>query len=365
MLRDQAAKFLAARCPTSAVRKVLEGEATWDKALWDGIVELGWTGVAIPEEYGGLGLGHLELCVIAEELGRVVAPVPFSSSVYLATEAIMLAGSEAQKQAWLPKLAAGEAIGTFAMAEGARQPTPKSLATRFENGRLDGVKVPVPDGLVADFAIVAARTSADAGPRSVSLCIVDLKGPGVTREAVKTVDPTRNHATITFKGAEAQLLGAAGEGWSLAEAVFDRAAVLFAFEQVGGAQSALDMAKEYALGRYAFGRPIASFQAIKHKLADMYVAVELGRSNAYYGAWALASGSSELPVAAAGARVAASEAFYLAAKENIQTHGGNGYTWAYDCHLFYRRAKLLSLAIGSAPHWKELLISRLEARNAA
>jgi len=365
MLRDQAAKFLAARCPTSAVRKILEGEATWDKALWDGIVELGWTGVAIPEAYGGLGLGHLELCVLAEELGRVLAPVPFSSSVYLATEALLLAGSEAQKQAWLPKLAAGDVIGTFALAEGAHQPTARSLAAKVENGRLDGVKVPVPDGLIADFAVVAARTSADGGARSASLFIVDLNGPGVTREAVKTIDPTRNHATITFKGAPAEALGATGEGWALSEAIFDRAAVLLSFEQVGGAQTALDMAREYAMGRYAFGRPIASFQAIKHKLADMFVALELGRSNAYYGAWALASGSAELPVAAAGARIAASEAFYLAAKENIQTHGGNGYTWAYDCHLFYRRSKLLALTIGSAPHWKELLIRRLEARNAA
>jgi len=222
------------------------------------------------------------------------------------------------------------------------------------------VKIPVTDGDIADVAVVLANEGGKPG-----LFLVELAGAGVTRETLKTLDPTRSVAKITFSGAAAERLGDAGEGFALTEAVFDRAAVLLAFEQLGGSDRCLEMAKDYAMDRYAFGRTIAGYQAIKHKLADMFVALELGRSNAYYGAWALASGSADLPVAAAGARIAASEAFYLAAKENIQTHGGNGYTWAYDCHLFYRRSKLLALTIGSAPHWKELLISRLEARNAA
>jgi len=171
-------------------------------------------------------------------------------------------------------------------------------------------------------------------------------------------------AQITFAGAPAQALGPAGGGWELVERLMDRAAVLIAFEQVGGAQAALDMAREYALGRFAFGRPIASFQAIKHKLVDMYVATELARSNAYYAAWALSTGAPELPVAAAAARVSATEAFWLSAKENIQTHGGMGFTWEFDCHLYYRRAKLLALALGSVRHWKHELITRLSNKAA-
>jgi alkylation response protein AidB-like acyl-CoA dehydrogenase len=178
---------------------------------------------------------------------------------------------------------------------------------------------------------------------------------------VATVDPTRSHGRIVLDGAPGEPLGGAGQGWALVERLLDRAAVLVAFEQIGGAQAALEMAREYALGRFAFGRQIASFQAIKHKLADMYVGVELARSNTYYGAWALNTDAAELPVAAAAARVAASEAYYQAAKENIQVHGGMGFTWEFDCHLHYRRAKLTGLVLGSARRWKDLLVSRLEA----
>ncbi len=216
---------------------------------------------------------------------------------------------------------------------------PRNLQTAAREGTFRGTKLPVPDGDVADFAIVAAR-AADGTPAGVSLYLADLGSGGVTRTPVATVDPTRSHARITFEGAAAEPLGAAGAGWPLVERLLDRAAVLVAFEQVGGAQAALEMASDYALGRFAFGRPIGSFQAIKHKLADMYVAVELARSNAYYAAWALSTKAAELPVAAAAARVAASEAFFHAAKENIQTHGGMGFTWEFDCHLYYRRAKL-------------------------
>ena len=187
---------------------------------------------------------------------------------------------------------------------------------------------------------------------------------GVARHRIETVDPTRSHARIEFDNASAELLGQPGEGWRLCETLFDRAAVLFAFEQVGGAQACLDMGTDYAKGRFAFGRAIGSYQAIKHKLVDMYVAIELARANAYYGAWALGTDAAELPVAAAAARVAASEAFNHAARENIQTHGGMGFTWEYDCHLYYRRAKLLSLALGGERRWKDRLISQLELGNA-
>ena len=176
---------------------------------------------------------------------------------------------------------------------------------------------------------------------------------------MSTIDPTRSHGRLVFADAPAEPLGAPGEGWPLVERLLDRAAVLVAFEQVGGAQAALDMARDYAVGRFAFGRPIASFQAIKHKLADMYVGVELARSNAYYGAWSLSKDAPELPVAAAAARVAATEAYFHAAKENIQTHGGMGFTWQVDCHLFYRRAQQLGLVAGGSKAWKERLVSQL------
>jgi hypothetical protein len=356
-LREQARKFLAEHASSTRVRRILEGAAPYDVALWKGMGEMGWMGTAIPETHGGAGFGYLELCVIAEELGRSLAPTPFSSTIYLAAEALRLAGSDAQRKRWLPRIAQGEAIGCFALAEGPQVATPANLTTRAEGGRVSGTKLPVTDGDVADFAVVVAAP----GAGRAGLFLVDLTGPGITRASVATVDPTRSHARIVFDGAPAEPLGAAGQGWPLVERILDRAAVLVAFEQLGGAQASLEMAREYALGRFAFGRQIASFQAIKHKLADMYVGIELARSNAYYGAWALSKDAPELGVAAAAARVAATEAYYQAAKENIQVHGGMGFTWEFDCHLHYRRAKLTGLMLGSARRWKDLLVTRLEA----
>lgn len=365
LLKDQARKFLTDKSSLKVVRHILDTDETYAKDVWKGIVEMGWTGTTIPEAYGGIGLGHLELCMIAEELGRSLAPVPFSSSVYLATEALLIAGSEEQKQKYLPALAAGEMIGTLALSEGTQAATPKTMKVSFEGGKLKGTKMPVPDGDVANFAIVVVKTGSGTDEKSVSLAIVDLAGAGVTHAPLKTLDPTRNLSTVTFDGAPAELLGRQGEGWAVVQQVLDRAAVLVAFEQIGGADAALAAAKEYAMNRYAFGRPIASFQAIKHKLADMYIKNELARSNSYYGAWALSTGAPDLPAAAAGSRVAATEAFNFAAKENIQTHGGMGFTWEFDCHLFYRRAKWLSLCLGSHLSWKDKLVSELEKRNAA
>lgn len=359
-LRDQARRFLADRCPPAAVRAVLEGDQSYDAGLWKGLAEMGFLGAAIPEAYGGVGLGHLELCVIAEELGRALAPVPVVSSIYQAAEALMLAGTEEQKQAWLPKLASGETIGTMALAEGIGRAAEKSVKATVSGGKLSGVKSPVADGDIADLAIVAAREGG-----KVSLYLVDLTGAGVTRETLDSIDPTRGQAALTFKDAPAQLLGVAGDGWRLASEVLDHAAVLVAFEQVGGSDRALEMGRDYALDRMAFGRPIGSFQAVKHLLADMYVSATLARSNAYYGAWALSTGSAELPVAAATARVSATQSFQHCAKNNIQVHGGMGFTWAFDCHLFYRRSNGLALALGSQSTWEDLLIDRLRQRNDA
>lgn len=358
MLRDQARSFLAERSSLKAVRQVLEGEESYLEELWRGMIELGWAGTAIPEEYGGVGMSYLELCVLAEELGRSLAPTPFSSSVYLFTEAILLAGSEGQKRDLLPKLAAGEMVGTLALAEGPGAPSEKNIAVSCRDSKLNGLKLPVADADVADSAVVVARSES-----GISLYLVDLSDASVSRSNVDTLDPTRAHSKITFNNTPAELLGTAGEGWQLLQKLQDGAAILYAFEQVGGAQAAMEMAKEYAMSRFAFGRPIATFQAIKHKLADMYVNTELARSNCYFGAWALANGAPELPVAAATARVSATEAYHDCSKENIQIHGGMGFTWEFDCHLYYRRSKLLAVNLGSQSRWKDRLITRLEEAN--
>src|SRR5262245_20196519 len=355
-LRDQARKFLAEKCSAKAVRVVLDGKAPYDQELWKGLAEMGFIGVAIPEEYGGAGAGHLELCVIAEEMGRALAPVPFSSTVYLAVEALLLAGSEAQKQKWLPKIASGEAIGTLALFEGKGNPSPQSIKLDAAGGVLNGVKKPVPDGAIADFAIVAARTASSGRDGDVSLFLVDMKGGGVEAKVLTNLDPTRGQAELTFRNCKAEPLGATGEGFGLITQLLDRAAVLVAFEQLGGADRALEMGRDYALDRIAFGRPIGSFQAIKHMLADMYVSATLARSNCYYGAWALSTNAGELPEAAASARISATQAFQHCAKNNIQVHGGMGFTWEFDCHMYYRRSNALALSLGSQSYWEDALI---------
>jgi alkylation response protein AidB-like acyl-CoA dehydrogenase len=360
-LKEEARRFLAAVSPLTVVRAALDDHGDgYDAPLWLRISEQGWCGAAIPEAFGGLGIGYVELCALAEELGRSLAPVPFASSVYQFSEALLLAGSEAQKTELLPKVASGELIGTLALSEGPGVLTPDRIATRFADGAVTGRKVPVADGMAAKHAVVLATAAEGPG-----LYLVDLTGDGVKRRGVSTIDPTRGSGEIVFAGAPAQPLGEPGTGLELLARIQDRAAVLLAFEQLGGAARCLEMARDYALQRYAFGRPIGSYQAIKHKLADVFVKNEVARANAYYGAWALSTDAPELPLAAAAARVSGSAAYWLAAKENIQTHGGIGFTWEADCHLFYRRARHLGLVVGAPRDWKRRLADRLEARVAA
>lgn len=351
-IRDQARNFLSQECTPEVVRRVLDSSIPFERDLWQKIVDLGWTAMTIPESYGGLGLGYLELCVIAEELGRALAPVPFSSSVYLATEAIKSWGSEDQKQHYLPRLAAGELIGTLAMNEDLGTPV---VAAQLIDGKVTANKLPVPDGDIADFVVLTARDNTGR----IGLYLADLGDPGVQRETLCSMDPSRSQARLVLNAVPAQDLGNGAIGENELSELLDRAAVLLAFEQIGGCQAALDMGIAYTKERYAFGRAIASFQAIKHKFADMYVALELARANAYYGACALVSDAPDLPLAAATARVSATDAYYLISKENIQAHGGMGFTWEFDCHLYYRRAQLLSGLIGTLPQWKENLTCRL------
>ena len=234
LLRDQARGFLQYECPRTLVREILDGDDSYARGLWERIGQMGWTATVIPESYGGLGASYLDLCVIAEELGRAVAPVPFSSSVYLATEALLLVGTEAQKEKWLPKLATGEVVGTFAISESSGRPSPANLNTTVVDGTVSGIKIPVPDGDIADFAVVVAASQSGDG---ASLYLVALDG--VERTSVATLDPTRSHAKLSFDGAAASLMGAEGEGWAAVEKLFNRAAVLFAWEQIAGSEAAL------------------------------------------------------------------------------------------------------------------------------
>jgi alkylation response protein AidB-like acyl-CoA dehydrogenase len=352
-LKEEVRRFLTDRCPSAAVRAVLDDpSASFDHGLWRDIAELGWLGAAIPERWGGSGLGYIELCAIAEELGRAVAPLPFASSVYFFAEALLFAGSDAQRAKWLPRIADGTAIGCFASSEGpGRTIRPRAIVAA---GRLEGVKIPVADGEIADVAVVLAAQANAAG-----LFLVDLDQPEVARDRLRSLDDSRGLARLRFTGARAEPLGERGAGIALCDRVFTRAAALLAFEQIGGADRCLEMARDHALQRHAFGRPIGGHQAIKHRLAEMYVKNELARSNAYYGGWALAVNAPELPVAAAAARLAACDAFGFAAQENIQVHGGMGFTWECDAHLYFRRARHLSLVAGAPSRWSDVLVDAL------
>ncbi len=348
LLREEARKFLADRCTPAEVRTVLDGDAPYHAGLWREMAELGWMGTALPEALGGQGAGPLELCVLAEELGRSLAPLPFASSVYLGAEFLLRAGTPEQQARWLPAIADGSCIATYADQDG---PVPAVL----RDGALSGNKRPVPDGDVAHLAVVRAGDD---------LALVELGDSGVERHALESIDPTRSQAELRFSGASAEPLGAPGQATAIRERVYDRAAVYLAFEQLGGATAALEMGRDYATDRFAFGRPIGSFQAVKHMLADMFVSAELARSNCYYGAWAISQESEELPLAAATARVSATQAYQHCSKNNIQVHGGMGFTWEFDCHLYYRRSKLLALLLGSETRWKHLLVDRLAAHRA-
>lgn len=345
LLADQAARFLADRCPSDLVRALLEGGRRDDAAaLWRDAVELGWPGVAVAEADGGIGFGHVALCALAEKIGAVVAPVPMVSSIYLATDALAAGGSAGQRAAWLPRLASGEATGAAVIDMAA----PLSVA----DGRLSGSAAAVAGGGDAAVAIIYARDELGEG-----LFVATLDDPVIERSAVCTIDDSRPHARLTFTGAPVERLG---DGHLTAERLLARAAVPVAFEQIGGADACLAMALAFVRERKSFGRPVASYQAIKHRLADIYAANELARSNAYYAAWALAADAPELELAAATARVSATEAYEFAAAEAIQLHGGIGFTWEADCHLHYRRSRVLAQMIEPIGWWQDALVRALD-----
>ena len=361
-LRKTVRSFLDAKSPETEVRRLMETTEGYDSAVWNQMgAELGLQGLIIPEDFGGSGYGYVELGVVLEEMGRSLLCAPFFSTVALAANALMHSGDDAAKKAHLPGIASGATIATLAFTEPSGKWDEAGItmtATGSGAGSggwtLDGTKSFVLDGHTASLVIVAARTA-----KGVSLFAVDGGASGLTRTALSTMDQTRKQAKLEFAGTPATLVGTEGEGWKTLSTVLDLAAVALAAEQVGGAQKVLDMAVEYAKVRVQFGRPIGSFQAIKHKCADMLLEVESAKSAAYYGMWCASEMNDELPSVASLAKAYCSEAYFHATAENIQIHGGIGFTWEHPAHLYFKRAKSSELLFGDPTYHRELLAQRI------
>jgi len=354
LLQNTARDYLAEQSSLAHVREIFEADAGYSEKLWKGVAELGWLGVAIPEEYGGAGYGYLELAMIAGEIGKALAPIPFGSTVYLAAEAISREGNDDQKKQYLTGIASGDLIGAFATFEKAGTLTEKSISATFKNGKLSGTKLPVADGDIADFAVVLA----DSG-NGLSLAVVELSASGVTRSKIECIDPSRSIAKIEFADAPAELLGEGGKGGMLAEALLDRAAILMAFEQIGSACRALEITKQYTLERYAFGRPIGSFQAVKHKCAEMLLNIECASACSHWASWVAQDHQEELAEAAAVALCVSTDSYLHASQENLQIHGGIGFTWEADPQLFFKRAKSNESLLGHPTFHRERLTREL------
>ena len=355
MFREEVRKALARACPVTEVRKVLEGHGPWAAPAWDALVEQGVTAADVAEEHGGLGLSVLELAVAAEEVGYALAPTPLFTSIGLALEVVRRAGSPTQQAAWLPALAQGAATATVALGLHGVLPC---LAA---NGTAEGELTAVPDGLSASAVFFRAM----AADGQVHWCRVAAEAAGCELRAQDSIDPTRPLAAVKLRQTAVEVLNGGADAATVLQTVLQRGAVLLAFEQLGGAARALEDARKYVLDRRAFGKQVGAYQAMKHKLVDIYTAVELARVHVYYSAWALQTNAPELPVAAAGARVAASQAYALAAQEGLQAHGGFGFTWAADCHLHYRRARWTALILGNVHDWREHLVTGLMANGPA
>ena len=355
MLRATARRFLDDKAGSDVVRNLMETAEGFDEGLWQEIAAQGWQAMAIPEEYGGAGFTFMEQAILMEEMGRSLFPVPYLSSIVLGADLVLTAGTEEQKQTILPDVASGELrLAVAHLESGGRWDATGIEMTAISDGDgfvLDGAKSFVIDGHTADSLIVVARTEpGSAGSEGISLVLVPADAEGVESSRVETMDQTRKQAEITFAAVrvpETAVLGDPGSGWSALQETLQRAAVALAFEQVGGAQQCLDMSVEYAKARIQFGRPIGSFQAIKHKCADMLVAIESARSAAYYAGWAASVGDEDLAIAAPLAKSYCSEAYSQAAGDNIQIHGGIGFTWEHDAHLFFKRAKTDELLFGA------------------
>jgi alkylation response protein AidB-like acyl-CoA dehydrogenase len=363
-LREAVRKFMEAKSPSSEVRRLMETTEGYDEAVWKQMAqELGLQSLHLPEAHGGQGFTFVELGIVLEEMGRVLLCAPYFSTVVLAADAIMNAATEAQQGELLPGIASGETIAALAFTEpNGRWDASGITMEATGNGdsyQLSGTKMFVIDGHTANTIITVARLAGTSGEDGISFFAVDGDASGLTRAPLATMDQTRKQARLDFSDVAARPLGEPGAGWAALSKALDQAAVGLSNEMVGGAQKVLEMAVDYAKVRVQFGRPIGSFQAIKHKCADMLLEVESAKSAAYYAAWAAAEDNDELPVVASLAKAYCSDAYFHAAAENIQIHGGIGFTWEHDAHLYFKRAKSSEILLGDATYHRELLAQRI------
>jgi alkylation response protein AidB-like acyl-CoA dehydrogenase len=367
MLRDATRRFLDNECPTSFVRKMMEDDSAHATEMWKKVAEQGWPAILIDEAHGGVGGSFLDMVVILEEMGRSLLPGPFLATALLGTPAIIAGGSDEQKRSILPGVAAGETTLTLALAEqsGRYDAGGVSLAAtaKGEDFSLSGEKFFVPDAHVADQIVVVARTGqGSTAEDGISVFVVDAKAPGVTITQLKTVDMTRRQCHVAFQDVAvsgAQVLGGVGAGWPIVQRTLDQAMAGLCAEMVGTGQQALDMAVAYAKERVQFGKPIGSFQAVKHKCVDMMVQVENARSLTYYAAWTVEENVPEARQAVPMAKAYCSDMCKTVTSEAIQVHGGIGFTWEHDMHLFYRRGLASEAAFGSAPVHREVVAQEL------
>ncbi|HUB41285.1 MAG TPA: acyl-CoA dehydrogenase family protein [Streptosporangiaceae bacterium] len=362
-LRASVRRFLADRAPITAVRELMETTDGLDAGVWRQAGEqLGLQGIAIPEQYGGAGFSFAEQAIVLEELGAALYGGPYLASAVFAATALLASQDEDARKRYLPGIASGETIATLAFTEedGSWEPAAVRLAaspsqeSSADGWQLDGRKSFVLDGHTANLILVVARTG-----DTLSLFAIPAEANGLARTALPTLDQTRKLARLDFAAVPATLIGSVGDGTGVLSRTLDVAAIAQAAEQLGGAQRALDMAVEYAKVRHQFGRPIGSFQAIKHRCADLLLEVESLRSAVQYAAAAVAEDSAEVPVVAALVKAYASDVYFHVAAENIQIHGGIGFTWEHDAHLYFKRAKASELFLGDASYHREHLASRI------
>ena len=365
MLRSSTRDFLAKECSSKVVRKVMEAPGAYDAGLWRKIADLGWTALGIPEQYGGVGT-FLDLIVVLEEAGRALMPGPFFATMGLAVPALLEAGTEAQKKEVLGAIAEGSARATLALTEpsGRWDAGAVTLSAKPSGGgwQLDGVKLFVPDAEAADYIVVAARTRGE-GEDGISLFLVKGRPAGMTVTPLKTLDMTRRWSEVRFEGVKLagdSLMGPADKAWPHLKRALEWATASICAEMVGGTQKVLETSTEYAKTRHQFGKPIGIYQAVSHKLADMLVLSESGRSATYYAAWAVEANAPDRSLAASMAKAYVSDAYRKVTGDGIQVHGGIGFTWEHDMHLYFKRAKSSEVTLGDATYHRELVAQALD-----